>query len=26
VGIGEAVTDLQPFDANAFVSALFESE
>jgi len=26
VGIGEAVTDMQPFDAKAFVSALFESE
>jgi fused signal recognition particle receptor len=26
VGIGEGMTDLQPFDANAFVDALFESE
>ena len=26
VGIGEGVTDLQPFDASAFVNALFESE
>ncbi|WP_435213246.1 signal recognition particle-docking protein FtsY [Luminiphilus sp. nBUS_16] len=26
VGIGEGVTDLQPFDASAFVDALFESK
>ena len=26
VGIGEGVTDLQPFEANAFVDALFDSE
>ncbi|MDG1065610.1 MAG: signal recognition particle-docking protein FtsY [Luminiphilus sp.] len=26
VGIGEGVTDLQPFNATAFVNALFESE